>query len=962
VAETYRKKLIEVALPLDAINAASAREKSIRHGHPSTLHLWWARRPLATARAVLFAQLVDDPSAWPERFPTEREQERERQRLFGIIESLVPWATSNDERVLNTARLEIAQSWARSHPSPSASAVLAEGVAAATVNEYLATALPPVHDPFAGGGTIPLEAHRLGLRAIATDLNPIPVLINKALIEIPPLFSGKPAVNSNARRQIEAGWTRGVQGLVSDVRHYGAWIRDEARRRIGHLYPDTPTGRDSGGGKVIAWLWARTVPSPDPAAQGADVPLVSSFWLAQKKGKEAWIEPIVDRTTMTYRFVVQTGTPPRRDVVGAGTKTGQGAFRCLFTGQPIEPEYIRACGQRGVLRTRMMAVVTLGHRSRSYVSPTLDDERLATVPPPVTAPDTALPEAALGFRVQNYGIRRHADLFTSRQLHAMTTFAALVDEVRDVIKQDAGSSLGDDERSLEAGGSGAAAYADAVACYLTCALGRLADFSSTLCVWSPAPKNEVVMHVFGRQTLSMTWDFAEVNPFSDSSGNWLGAVEWVAKAIEHVPANVRVPGIARQASATDPSTLRLAGEPPCVSTDPPYFDNVPYADLSDYFYIWARQALRRALPLLFGTVLVPKAQELIAEPHRHGGREAAEQFFLAGMRQAIVGIAEGSHPDTATSIYYAFKQTEGTDGSSTGWEAFLQAVLDGGLSIAGTWPVRTERPGRLRDTGSNALASSIVLVCERRGAREQSTRAELRRELRSELPTVLAALQHAHIAPVDVAQAAIGPGMAVFSRYAQVVEADGSPMPVRAALHLINEVLDEYLAASEGDFDSDTRWAITWFEQHQYASGAYGDAETLAKARNVSVSGIAHAGIIKSAAGKVRILKREELRPLDYDPAKDERPTVWEYTQHLIRNLEQEGEAAAAGLLKLLGAEADTARSLAYRLYSVCERRRWAEEALAYNGLVIAWPELEKIAAGRRVEKTQTALDLDEDD
>lgn len=973
----YRKKLIEVALPLEAINRESAREKSIRHGHPSTLHLWWARRPLAAARAVLFAQLVDDPSAWPELFPTDEAQEAERKRLFQIIEDMVPWEASNDEEIIGRARREIARSWARSHPSKKAKRVLANDATAEEINDYLATELPPVHDPFAGGGTIPLEAQRLGLRAIASDLNPVAVLINKALIEIPPRFAGKPPVNPESRAGINtsskkgkskqaslAGTERvwkGAQGLAEDVRYYGRWMRDEAKKRIGHLYPDVkitakmakerPDLEPLVGEKltVIAWLWARTVASPDPAFAGIHVPLVSSFWLSTKKDKQTWVEPVVKGKS--YRFEIRTGKPKDPDAVAAGTKLGRGAnFRCVLSGTPIAPEYIKAEGVAKRMEARLMAIVAEGKRSRVYLAPTAEMEEVARSAKPTWIPEQELPKNPRWFSPPDYGMPTYGDLFTPRQLVALTTFSDLVLEARDRVIADArAAGLADGQRPLHAGVVGPIAYGDAIATFLGIGASRYSNSSTTICTWNAGEKKEDIRFTFSRQAMPMTWDFAEGSPFSESSGNFSDNIEtWLYKAITCLPASSS--GAAKQSDAA--SALETVA---IVSTDPPYFDNIGYADLSDFFYVWLRRTLGTVFPDETMTMLVPKAEELVATPYRHGGREKAEAFFLGGMEKALRGLASAGTPEVPTTIYYAFKQSEtGDEGtSSTGWETFLEAVVRAGFAITGTWPVRTERAGRSIEIGTNALASSVVLVCVKRASDAATcVRSDFRRKLRSELPAALRALQHGNIAPVDVAQAALGPGMAIFSRYAKVLEADGSVMTVRAAQQLINEVLDEHLTAQEGELDADSRFAVTWYENHAFDPGPYGEAETLAKARAVAVSGLAEAGILKSGGGKVRLLKRSEL-PDDWDPAEDARLTVWEATQHLIKRLEEQGEAAAAELLGKLGSLAGAARDLAYRLYSTCERKRWAEEARAYNGLVAAWSELERLASQAR-ETTST--------
>jgi putative DNA methylase len=935
----YRKKLIEVALPLEAINAASAREKSIRHGHPSTLHLWWARRPLAAARAVLFAQLVDDPSSWSELFPTEEAQNHERQRLFRLIEDLVLWENSNNETVINAARLEIARSHARSSSSPKAKAVLAEGVTPEVVNEYLATELPPVHDPFAGGGTIPLEAQRLGLRAIATDLNPVAVMINKALIEIPPRFAGKPPVNPDSLAKDKLKTWKGAEGLAEDVRYYGAWMRDEAKKRIGHLYPEVALPAEYGGGKgtIIAWLWARTVPSPDPAFAGIHVPLMSTFWLSQKPGAEAWLEAVIDAKQRTWRFEVRSTAPSDTSRVSSGTKHGRGDFACLLSGAPIPVDYIREVGRSGKLGQRLVAIAVERKGGRAYLPASEFHENLARVSIPESAPTTQLPEQALGLRVQNYGLRAHRDLFTPRQLTALTTFSDLVGEAAAVIARDA-----------ERAGIDARGYATAVATYLGFAVDKMAEGNSAQCTWSPLPTKLHVVSTFGRQALSMIWDFAEANIFGNSAGTVDRVVENISKVVEPLGVVPATPGRANQASAVSNAENGCA-----ISTDPPYYDNIGYAALSDFFYTWLRQSLRTIEPGIFTTMLTPKDEEVIAEPGRTGGDvDAARRRFEELLRSSFAQMSSHQQAGNVITVYYAFKQSEtedteaGSAAASTGWETMLEALLASDFGIVATLPVRTEKSGGFREMNRNALASSVVLVCRRRAeTAPTTTRGDFRRLLRKELPDALKKLQQGNIAPVDVAQASIGPGMEIFSRHKQVIEADGARMTVRSALHLINEVLDEYLASGEGDFDADTRFAITWYEQHGWEPGPFGDAETLAKARNVSVGGVVEAGICKSAAGKVRILKRPEMRPLDYDPAADERPTVWEFTQHMIRNLEDEGEEAAARLLKKLGSAADATRELAYRLYNTCERKKWSEDARSYNALILAWTELEKLAA-----------------
>ena len=934
---TYRKKLIEVALPLDEINAACAREKSIRHGHPSTLHLWWARRPLAAARAVIFAQMVDDPSSIPEL--SEKEIVAERERLFEIIRKLVLWENTTNEEVLEEARAEIRKSWVRT--------------CAETGEDP--NKLPAFHDPFAGGGALPLEAQRLGLESYASDLNPVAVLINKAMIEIPPKFAGKAPVNpkSNSEPKLLAKPWRGAEGLAEDVRYYGEWMRDEAQKKIGHLYPKIEVTREIVAKRpdlaqyeghkltVIAWLWARTVKSPNPAFSHVDVPLASTFMLSTKKGKEHYVQPVIERDS--YRFEVIAGLPEDLDAAKAGTKLGRGAnFRCVMSEIPMEPKYIKSEGRAGRMDARLMAIVAEGKRSRVYLSPTNEMEAVAKSAEEVWRPDTPLPHDPRNFWTIDYGLTTYGDLFTPRQLVALTTFSDLVGEARKRTEADAiKAGLPDDGIPLRDGGKGVKAYGEAVGVYLGFLVDQIANHSSTVCGWNTA--NAQMRSVFARQALPMTWDYAECCIFSESSGSYYSLFHRMLKGFHSLGCSI-VRGDATQgdASASVTSMQKV------VSTDPPYYDNIGYADLSDFFYVWLRRVLRTTYPKLFATVAVPKAEELVASPYRHDGKQAAETFFLDGMTQAMHRLAQQANPHFPVTIYYAFKQSETKEGnsSSTGWETFLAAVIEAGFGLTGTWPMRTEKTGRMIGNDTNALASSIVLVCRKRPEDAPiATRRDFLRDLRAALPAALTNLQRSNLAPVDLAQSAIGPGMAVFSKYRKVIEADGEPMTVRSALQLINQVLDESLGAEEGQLDGDTRFAVTWFETYQYKQGPFGEADNLARARAVSVDGVAEAGVLQSAAGQVRLFTRPEL-PADWDPAKDKRLTVWEATQHLIKRLEEEGEQAAAALLKDLGASvAEQARNLAYRLFTICERKKWVEEARAYNSLVLAWPELEKLAA-----------------
>lgn len=1123
---TPKKKLIEVALPLDAINKACAREKSIRHGHPSTLHLWWARRPLAAARAVIFAQMVDDPSGYvdvlradpklkrkaegllkarlklweeartladkaegtgmpvpepgPEPTLDEVLADQERQRLFRIIEDLVLWENTTNETVLQAARDEIWASWRR------ACAENADHPRAAELFDR--HKLPAFHDPFAGGGALPLEAQRLGLESYASDLNPVAVLINKAMIEIPPRFAGLPPVNPESRKKwsgnsdalsgtdslakgdgsgeggLSTGATaatrgnlrdevpnhpgggigtsqhsggldprvgpgegslsghragiacrdgnipdpvrgdrlvsddrngatqgtahgsgenvdgaapqlseklltansqqlfsrpwRGAQGLAEDVRYYGQWMRDEAEKRIGHLYPKVEVTAEMARERpdllpyvgrqltVIAWLWARTVKSPNPAFAQVDVPLASTFMLSTKAGKEAYVEPVIENGG--YRFTVKVGKPKDAAAAKNGTKaTGRGAnFLCLMSGTPITGEYIRAKGMAGGIGARLMAVVAEGDRERVYLPPVAEHEIAAHCEPISDLPVQELPREGGGGRTNFwcvlYGLGRFADLFTPRQLVALTTFSDLVQEAMDRVKRDAlVAGLPDDGKPLRDGGIGATAYAEAVSVYLGMSISKTSNRSSSLVTFKSGV--QCPGDTFGRQALPMAWDYAESNVVSGPSGSF---ESMFSNTVAGLLSNDTTHDAFGEATQYDAAKQSISSHK-VISTDPPYYDNIGYADLSDFFYVWLRRSLRQVYPDLFATLAVPKAEELVATPYRQGGKEKAEAFFLSGMTLAMQGLSTQAHTNFPVTIYYAFKQSESNDvegTASTGWDTFLGAVIKAGFALTGTWPMRTERENRKINQGTNALASSIVLVCRKRPAdAPTATRREFVNALKAELPAALAHLQRGNIAPVDLAQAAIGPGMAVYTRYTKVLDAEGKPLSVREALALINQTLDEALAEQEGDFDADSRWALTWFEQQGFAEGEFGVAEQLSKSKNTSVAGMVEAGILESKRGKVRLLPPDEL-PADWDPAKDGRLTAWESVHQLIQALGSGGESAAAALVAKLGVKAEVARELCYRLYTLCERKKRAEDALAYNGLVQSWPEIVRLA------------------
>ena len=924
VANTPKKKLIETSLPLEAINAASAREKSIRHGHPSTLHLYWARRPLATARAVLFAQLVDDPASRPEEFPTVEEQDAERARLHALMEELVVWENSNDEPLLRRAREEIRKSNGGE--------------------------LPAVLDPFAGGGSIPLEAQRLGLEAHASDLNPLAVLINKALIEIPPKFAGQEPVHPGGNEQ---SIYQRAEGLAEDVRYYGKWMRDEAVRRIGHLYPKVkaPDGTEH---TVIAWIWARTVRSPNPA-NPMEVPLVRSWWLSKKKGKEAWVRATVQDGRVHYE-VVHNHIGPANE----GTINRKGAVS-VADGTPISFDHIRTESRAGRMGADLIAVVAEGPHGRLYISPTAEHTKAAEVPRPEGLSAAELPERALGFRVQNYGLKRWVDLFTNRQLVAMATLSDLVAEVREQVVVDALIAGVPEGNRLEVGGSGAQAYADAVATYLALAISRLADRCSSLCSWDSS--RDSVRNVFARQAIPMVWDYVEVNPLSSSSGNFLGQIEWVVKVAEQAPANEGC--VANQFSASVCCYDNFV-----VSTDPPYYDNIGYSDLSDFFYVWLRRGLWEIHSQVVGTMLTPKVDELVANPYRHDGKDGAERFFVDGFNSVFRRIRQGSvNSAVPMTVYYAYKQQDAeADGtSSTGWHTLLNGLIETGWEITATWPVRSELANRPRSQASNALASSIVLACRPRPVDADSiTRRLFVARLKSELPEALRTLMQGAIAPVDLAQAAIGPGISVFSRYARVREADGSDMSVRDALLLINATLDEVLGEQESDFDPDTRFAVKWYRSYGWGTESSGLADQLARSTDTSIGALERGGIFEARGGRARLLSPENLSA-GWTPQTDDRLSIWEATVRLAAAMADGGVEKVAQLLPGLQevrVDLDAVKELGFLLFHEAEKKKDAKDALLFNSLVSAWGDVNeqarKLASVPR--STQEAFDFGDED
>lgn len=962
------KKLIEVALPLDDINVACAYEKMPGIGpHPRGIHLWWARRPLAAARAIIFAQMVNDPGYQQnEGFKygvNKKEAEIKREKLFEIIRDLVKWENTNNEEVLNRAREAIRESWRetchlnRRHPQ-----------AAELFNP---DDLPAFHDPFAGGGAIPLEAQRLGLESYASDLNPVAVMINKAMIEIPPKFAGQspigPIPKGDKQQNLLEDW-EGAKGLAEDVRRYGNWMHEEAVKRIGHLYPKVKITDDMVAKRpdleqyrsdeltVIAWLWARTVKSPNPAFSHIDVPLARSFVLSSKKGKEFWVKTITEKDS--YHFEVNTGKIPNGELDGTVARSGG---TCILSKTPIPFKYIREQAKNNKMNMKLMAIVAEGKKGRVYISPTSEIEEKALAINGERFVETTISHWPGRTNVVEYGMTKFLDIFTSRQLVALTTFSDLINEAREKAIQDAKAvGMYDDGLRVSEEGKGATAYGDALAVFLTFIVDRSADFNNSLTGWRKG--NEKIMYLFSRQAIPMVWDFGEANILENVVGGFITNLEYQVKCLLSTFQSSIVSGHALQqdASNTDVSINKV------ISSDPPYYDNIGYADLSDFFYIWMRRSLRTIYPTLFSTMAVPKAEELVATPYRHGNKEKAETFFLDGMTKAISNMAEKAHPAFPVTIYYAFKQSETKEEStsSTGWETFLEAVIRAGFSIDGTWPIRSEQSSRIIGMGSNALASSVVLVCKKRKIEAESiSRREFQRELRDKIPEALEAMIGGEtgttpIIPVDLAQAAIGPGMAIYSKYADVLNQDGSKLTVHEALILINRSITDYLNPDSGNFDADTLFCDNWFSQYGWGEGSFGEADTLARAKGTSVEGVHSAGVIEAAGGKVRLLQWSEY-PEDWNPHTDTRTPIWEACHQLIRALKQDSESAAGALLANMPERGEPIRQLAYHLYTLCERKKWAEEARAYNELIGSWHAIVAASHEAGVRHYGTTQELD---
>ena len=926
----YRKKLIEVNIPLEAINVESAKDASLTHGHPSTLHRYWARRPLAACRAVIFASMVDDPSGCKDEFPTEPKQNTERNRLHNIIKRLVIWKNSNDENLLAEARYEIAFSVARNNGENLTVFRKKFKNDPDAVLRYLRDHCPAVYDPFCGGGSIPLEAQRLGLGARGSDLNPLPVLLNKAMVELPPKFHNQKPVNPDAdplgmftgtgRRQTRLPW-KGTAGLAADIRYYGAWMREEAHKRIGHLYPNVQLP-DGTSATVVAWLWARTISCINPAC-GLHMPLMKTFQLSKKKGNEHWVKPVVDRESNTISWIVQT----HNDGVPKSTINRTGAY-CFACGTAVTLPYVREQGKARKIREVMTAIVAKGDRRKLFLSPTEAHSQAALSAESLSRPRGRLPERALGFAVQNYGFTEWYQLFTERQLIALGTFSNLLSQVRTYLVEDGAENE----------------YADAVCTYLALAIGRTAESGCSFAWWENSAT--FVAPTFTRQALQMSWGFAEANPFSTSTQNWIAQVEWIAKVIENLPISANS-GEVYQADAT---TTIHATDRPVIVTDPPYYDNIGYADLSDFFYTWLRPLLRDIYPELFASMMTPRTEEITASPRFEDPRQHFEDL----LGKSLMQIRRHCSIKIPTSIFYAYRQQEEErDGRiSTGWETMLTAIVNAGFQVVATWPMRTERTTGIH-TQKNALASSIVLVCRPRpGDAPFIVRSDFLQELKKEMPLALDRLTRiVNIRPVDLAQAAIGPGMEIYSRYSKVTRISGEIVPIREVLKEINKEITAYHEKETGELDPESQFCLTWLQQHGYMEGNFGDALVLATAKDVDITTM-HDKVLLSARGKVRLLKAEEYA----DRENSEEMTAWEGCLRMVWHLsgvEKSGGILGCTVVARAMRDYESAKRLASILYAYYEARGDAESASAYNNLVTEWQYIsESIGAPEQMEAT----------
>ena len=923
---TYKKKLIEVALPLEDINRESVKQKTGRPktGYPTTLHKYWAQRSVATARAAIWSSLVDDPSSHPEKFPTADLQKKERLRRFDILRKLILWESTADASLWAEAR-KIAE-------------------------EDCGGSLPPFIDPFAGSGAIPLEALRLGMSAHASDLNPLAVTIQHMLVEWPQKFANKPAVHRRNKGGLSASTAFG--NLAADVLAYGEDINEKLRGRIGEFYPPVT---DSFGKEIEpgVFMWARTVPCPNPAC-GVLTPLVKDWKLSTRSG--AHIRPVIDRAAKTINFAVQ-----HDGVVPEPSFNGRKGGACLMCEAPIDFVWIRKQGVAGLINHRLMAIAAGDDYSWAFYQPTSEHESVAlTVPDSTWVPRGDIPNNTRDFRTQLYGMATWASLFTPRQMLALTTLQDIIRETEADIDSDAvAAGYVSGGEPLSRGGTGAHAYAQLVRAYIHLTASNLTEWNCSVTRWSP--NGPQLSSLFARQAVIMNWNYAEGSLFGKGGANFLQKLRRTVEVIDRTPTTTT--GTARQADAT--RMVWDHDKAPLVVTDPPYYDNISYSELADFFYVWLRESMRDIDPETFATISSPKSEELIMAKNRHGGdEEKAKQFFEDGLTQALHHLRSISDPDLPLSIYYAYNDTdESEDGEgnkeigSSGWETILQSIVDAGLQIVMTYPLRSEAVGRAISTNASALAACILLVCRPRSDKAPvGTRGDFTLGLQGELSQAIERLKDGDLGALDLSQAAIGPGMAVFTRYSKVLESDGRKMTMRTALDLINKSVSEVAGKGDAMFDQQTRWCVRWFEEKGLSEGLYGDAQMLANANGLNIPELERFGVISSKGGKVQLLVGDRL-PTDWDPRLDSRISSWEVLHHLIACLlpkgnplsranggsEKEALALASALSPLL---VEQAKELSYRMFDICRVRGWNQEALAYNAIGQSWADLRSVADG----------------
>lgn len=895
---TGKKKLIEVALPLDEINVACKADKSRNVGTIRNIHKWFAPMPLPAWRALLFASLIDDPG-----------DDEKRAYLLDVVKRLVEHgADAPDEDSLLEARR--------------------------IIDLQFPDGLPTVMDPFCGGGSTLVEAQRLGLPTFGSDLNPVPVLITRTLTEMLPKFHGYSPLHPETPHQEEAGQARsrtsrrqtqlfeaatqfeGLEGLIGDVTYYAGVIRDQAWNKLKDLYPSPA------GDTPIAWIWARTAPCPNPAC-GIESVLTTSWWLSKKQGALAWIEPSVSDGKVVLNLA-------QNQVVGSAPsppKTARGAaFICLGCGGVIGEKHVREVAQRGDLGLKMLAIVVDGPEGRAWRVPTEIDELAAS-----SARAGELASLSLGDPNQytappRYGLMTIGDLSTARQLQTLSTFAECISDVTDSVIVDGGEPD----------------YAAAIVTLLGLALGKLAQYLSSLTRIELPDKSFGAIHpAFARPDFPMTWDFAEIYAFGDSGPTWMQLVQTMSRAVVQAP---RGSGVAVRADARTVKSLA----PSLIATDPPYFDAIPYADLSDFFYVWHRAALKRTHPDLYQTLASPKSGELTAFPWHHGGtRELARNFFIEGFTETFGNLQSSMESTLPMIIVYASKEQKSGRGEETRWSSILTAMVSAGLEITGTWPIHGTGSTRMRSQGSSAVATYVAMVCRPRPATAGAcSLADFNRSLRRELKSAVHDLQAAGILPVDLAQAAMGPGMQIYSRYREVVGQAGDRVPVEQALRLINAALGEVLDEQEGELDPDSRFAVTWWEKYGWDAAPFGEADQLARPQGLEVDGLIRAGVATyPKAGFVSLLGSEQLNR-DWVPATDSRPTAWEAVHHLADRLIDGGGVTEAGrLMGQLGLLRDPAQALVYRLHAIAARKGRAKDQERYNALIGSWSDCLAVAA-----------------